>query len=72
MRGQTRSTLKCTVCGHSSSTYSATEDLSLDIPKVTVSGSKAKNVTLKDCFDKYTVVEQIDRYACTKCKKKTK
>lgn len=65
--GQLKSTLQCTVCGHSSVTFDPFWDLSLPIPKA------MGQVQLRQCFDLFTRVEHLDgdeKPTCSKCKQR--
>ncbi|XP_034028420.1 ubiquitin carboxyl-terminal hydrolase 21-like [Thalassophryne amazonica] len=68
--GQLRSSLHCSVCSHSSTTFDVFCDLSLPIPKT----SSAGEVTLKECLDLFSQEEKLDREnspMCERCKRRT-
>ncbi|XP_036386600.1 ubiquitin carboxyl-terminal hydrolase 21 [Megalops cyprinoides] len=69
--GQLRSSLHCSVCSHYSTTFDVFCDLSLPIPKRSVSGG---TVSLKDCLELFSQEEKLDRDnapMCERCGKRT-
>ena len=67
--GQLKSTLRCTVCGYTSSSFDPFWDLSLSIPV------KMDQVTLHACIERFTREEVLDgdeKPTCTKCQKHQK
>ncbi|XP_066566090.1 ubiquitin carboxyl-terminal hydrolase 21 isoform X2 [Amia ocellicauda] len=69
--GQLRSSLCCSTCGHQSTTFDVFCDLSLPIPKRSVSGGI---VALKDCLDLFSQEEDLDSEntpMCDRCGKRT-
>ncbi|MBN3322526.1 UBP21 hydrolase, partial [Atractosteus spatula] len=73
--GQLRSSLCCSVCGHQSTTFDVFCDLSLPIPKRSVSGGI---VSLKDCLELFSQEEALDSEnapmcdRCGRCTESTK
>ena len=66
-QGQYASRLQCKVCGHTSTTYQPFSVLSVPIPR------NMRIVTLTDCFNEFTKVENLDtdeQWSCPKCKKR--
>uniref|UniRef100_A0A915JTJ8 Ubiquitin carboxyl-terminal hydrolase n=1 Tax=Romanomermis culicivorax TaxID=13658 RepID=A0A915JTJ8_ROMCU len=82
--GQLKSELKCTSCGHVSTTYDPFWDLSLPIPQQQSSSNgyssssysrQSSTVTLADCMDAFTKEEILDgdeKPTCEKCKTRRK
>lgn len=84
--GQLKSELKCTCCGHVSTTYDPFWDLSLPIPQQQQQSSssngysssysrQSSTVTLADCMDAFTKEEILDgdeKPTCEKCKTRRK
>ncbi|XP_075219029.1 ubiquitin carboxyl-terminal hydrolase 2-like isoform X2 [Lycorma delicatula] len=67
--GQLKSTLKCTVCGHCSTTYEVFWDLSLPLP------SRTGSLRLSQCLEHFTKEEILDgdeMPTCSKCKVRRK
>uniref|UniRef100_A0A6M2DM14 Ubiquitin carboxyl-terminal hydrolase n=1 Tax=Xenopsylla cheopis TaxID=163159 RepID=A0A6M2DM14_XENCH len=67
--GQLKSTLKCTICGHSSVTFDPFWDLSLPIP------SRTGQVRLNQCLELFTKEEVLDgdeKPTCSKCQVRRK
>ena len=66
-QGQYASRLQCKACGHTSTTYQPFSVLSVPIPR------NMRIVTLTDCFNEFTKVEDLDtdeQWSCPKCKKR--
>lgn len=72
--GQLRSSLQCSVCSHSSTTFDVFCDLSLPLPKNRAAGG----VTLRDCLDLFSQEEKLDKEnapmcdGCRRCTASTK
>ncbi|XP_058873170.1 ubiquitin carboxyl-terminal hydrolase 21 isoform X1 [Acipenser ruthenus] len=69
--GQLKSSLRCSSCGHESTTFDVFYDLSLPIPKGSVSGGR---VSLKDCLALFSQVEELksdNAPMCDRCGKHT-
>ncbi|XP_073978115.1 ubiquitin specific protease 2 isoform X1 [Rhodnius prolixus] len=67
--GQLKSTLQCTTCGHSSTTFEVFWDLSLPLP------SRIGSLRLSQCLDHFTKEEVLDgdeMPTCSKCKTRRK
>ncbi|XP_014277452.1 ubiquitin carboxyl-terminal hydrolase 2 isoform X2 [Halyomorpha halys] len=67
--GQLKSTLQCTSCGHSSTTFEVFWDLSLPLP------SRSGSLRLSQCLDHFTKEEVLDgdeMPTCCKCKTRRK
>lgn len=67
--GQLKSTLQCTVCGHSSTTFEVFWDLSLPLP------SRTGTLRLSQCIDHFTKEEVLDgdeMPTCSRCKTRRK
>ncbi|XP_026476743.1 MATH and LRR domain-containing protein PFE0570w-like [Ctenocephalides felis] len=67
--GQLKSTLRCTICGHSSVTFDPFWDLSLPIP------SRTGQVRLNQCLELFTKEEVLDgdeKPTCSKCQVRRK
>ncbi|KAK9506724.1 hypothetical protein O3M35_008606 [Rhynocoris fuscipes] len=63
--GQLKSTLQCTACGHSSTTFEVFWDLSLPLP------SRSGSLRLSQCLDHFTKEEVLDgdeMPTCSRCK----
>uniref|UniRef100_A0A224XEA4 Ubiquitin carboxyl-terminal hydrolase n=1 Tax=Panstrongylus lignarius TaxID=156445 RepID=A0A224XEA4_9HEMI len=67
--GQLKSTLQCTTCGHSSTTFEVFWDLSLPLP------TRIGSLRLSQCLDHFTKEEVLDgdeMPTCSKCKTRRK
>ncbi|XP_064162536.1 ubiquitin carboxyl-terminal hydrolase 21 isoform X3 [Anguilla rostrata] len=64
--GQLRSSLHCSVCSHYSTTFDVFCDLSLPIPKKSVSGGI---VSLKDCLELFSQEENLDKEDAPMCER---
>ncbi|KAJ8411994.1 hypothetical protein AAFF_G00142610 [Aldrovandia affinis] len=64
--GQLRSSLHCSVCSHYSTTFDVFCDLSLPIPKRSVSGGI---VSLKDCLKLFSQEENLDQENAPMCER---
>ena len=58
--------MKCLNCGNQTYSFDNNMDLNIEIPKQ----QGLNNVTLNDCFDKFTAIEQVADFQCSHCKKK--
>lgn len=69
--GQLKSTLTCQVCGYQSDTYDPYFDLSLPIPRKSLTSTTIFNCSLDDCLQEFTSKETLDGYdkpRCSRCK----
>jgi ubiquitin C-terminal hydrolase len=64
--GQTKATLRCTKCDHTSTTYVPWGTLKVDIPGATIPGTPAP--PQKDCIAAHFAPELLDGYRCDGCK----
>lgn len=64
--GQTKATLKCTKCPHTSTTYVPWSTLKVDIPGATVPGTPAP--PLSECIAAAFTKELLESYVCDGCK----
>ena len=63
--GQTQSRVRCTGCGHVSTSYTPWGSLKVEIPGATTPGAPAP--PLKDCISLAFSKELLDEYRCDKC-----
>ncbi|KAI3631149.1 hypothetical protein MIR68_010639 [Amoeboaphelidium protococcarum] len=67
-QGQLKSTLQCSVCGKTSTTYNPFMYLSLPIP---VNGGGSGGIRLYDCINEFTkdeILDQEESWRCPQCK----
>ncbi|XP_060679600.1 ubiquitin carboxyl-terminal hydrolase 21-like [Hemiscyllium ocellatum] len=65
--GQLNSTLRCTTCGHKSTTFEVFCDLSLPIPKQRL--SMTGRVSLLECLSLFTAEEELDTDNAPMCER---